>query len=442
VTTHITSITHNHRPGTVRAALSYRDFRIVWLGLFASSIGTWMQNVALPAYIDARTKSGFMVGLLVFAQLGPLLLLSIPGGMLADKVPRRPLLIVLQSCQAVFAVILAFLVANDSHLLPIFMCTLGTGVANALNAPAFQASIPLLVHRDDLQGAISLNATMINGSRVIGPSIAAILAARGLTAPYLFLINAATFAFVIVALAVVTIPVVKAAGPERGWRQLLSGVAIVRRRPVLARLLVSMVLFSFFCLPYVGLFPTVARLAFGMDPEAATFKWLYATWGLGACLGALANGTVLSRIDKKRLIPVGFAAFGVFLFGFALTRSPSLAFPLGFCLGFAYFGTTTAMLTVLQNNMDDHERARVMALWFMAFGGTVPLGNLVFGPIIDRIGPRWVLAGGAVFALFLARYCDVLRMNRRWRSPFGNRPGNSFETGHAAALDEHGIATG
>jgi MFS family permease len=435
-------VPHAHRPGTVRAALSYRDFRIVWFGLFASSIGTWMQNVALPAYIDGRTRSGLMVGAMVFAQLGPLLLLSIPGGILADRFPRRPWLITLQACQAVFAVVIAFLVASDSSLTLIFAATLGSGVANALNAPAFQASIPLLVHRRDLQGAISLNATMINGSRVIGPAIAAVLAARGLTAPHLFLINAATFAFVIAALAVVHIPMVRASGTEQGWRRLLSGVRIARERPVLGRLIATMVLFSFFCLPYVGLFPTVARMAFGLDPEGPTFKWLYATWGLGACLGALANGTVLSRVDKRRLIPVGLTAFGVFLLGFAVTTGPGLAFPLGFCLGFAYFGTTTAMLTVVQGHMEDHERARVMALWFMAFGGTVPLGNLAFGPVMDHIGPRWILGGGAVVAVLLARSCTLARLERGGRSAFRDRTRHTLEAGDPAALDEHGITAG
>ena len=106
------TLPHRHRPGTARAALAYRDFRLIWLGLFASNIGTWMQNFTLPAYIEHRTESAALVGLLVFMQLGPLLLLSIPAGVLADRFPRRPFLVAMQSVQLVFSVVLAALVAT------------------------------------------------------------------------------------------------------------------------------------------------------------------------------------------------------------------------------------------------------------------------------------------------------------------------------------------
>jgi MFS family permease len=436
---------HRFRPGTVQAALSYRDFRLVWIGAFASNIGTWMQNVALPAYIDARTSSGAAVGLLVFAQLGPLLLLSIPGGVIADKVPRRPWLVSMQVWQIVFSIILAALVARDASIAALFLANLGVGVGNALQAPAYQASIPMLVDRRDLPGAVSLNSTMINGSRVIGPSIAAMLAAWGVTTPQLFLVNAGTYLFVIAALLAVHLPRLTRRPGEQGWRQLLIGINIVRQRPVLGRLLATMAMFSFVCLPYVGLFPTVARLNLGLDPTGSTFKWLYATWGLGAMCGALAIGTVLARLPKRRLIPFGFLGFSIALGTFALLTRPALAFPVGAILGFFYFGTATSMLTVLQANTFDHERARVMSLWFMAFGGTVPLGNIVFGPVIDLVGARPVLLGGAVFALFLVWWCDLTRLERldpRYASISQQAMHQSLESSHAASLDENGISAG
>jgi predicted MFS family arabinose efflux permease len=382
---------------------------------------------------------------MVFAQLGPLLVLSIPGGIIADKVPRRPWLVSMQVWQIVFSVILAALVARDASITALFLANLGVGIGNALQAPAYQASIPMLVDRRDLPGAVSLNSTMINGSRVIGPSIAAMLAAWGVTTPQLFLINAGTYLFVIAALLVVHLPRIAGRHAEEGWRQLLTGVHIARSRPVLGRLLLTMSLFSFFCLPYVGLFPTVARMNLGLDPTGSTFKWLYATWGLGAMCGALAIGTVLARVPKRRLIPIGFFGFAVALAVFALVREPAVAFPVGAVLGFFYFGTATSMLTVLQANMFDHERARVMSLWFMAFGGTVPLGNIVFGPLIDAVGARPVLLGGAAFAFFLVWWCDLGRLERHnpaYASISQQAVHESFETGHAAALDEHGIAAG
>ena len=164
------ALPHPHRPGTARAAFSYRDFRWIWLGLFASNIGTWMQNFTLPAYVEERTGSAALVGLLVFTQLGPLLLLSIPAGVLADRFPRRPYLIVMQAIQGIFSVLLAVLVGLDAPLWTLFACSLVIGIGNALNAPAFQASVPLLVDRADLAGAVSLNSVMINGSRVHRPA--------------------------------------------------------------------------------------------------------------------------------------------------------------------------------------------------------------------------------------------------------------------------------
>src|SRR5215207_1307692 len=124
------ALPHRHRPGTARAALSYRDFRLIWLGLFASNIGTWMQNFTLPAYVEHRTESATLVGLLVFMQLGPLLLLSIPAGVLADRFPRRPYLVVMQAIQLVFSAVLAVLVAGDAPLWTLFACALVIGIGN------------------------------------------------------------------------------------------------------------------------------------------------------------------------------------------------------------------------------------------------------------------------------------------------------------------------
>lgn len=428
------------KPGSARAALAYRDFRLVWIGLFLSNIGTWMQNLALPAYVDARTESAAIVGILLFAQLGPLLLLSIPGGIIADKVPRKPWLIGMQWVQLVFSVVLAAIVSVDGPLWGLFLAQLAIGVANALNAPAFQASIPMLVDRQDLPGAISLNSVMLNGSRVVGPAIAAMLALWGVTTAQLFLVNAATYLFLIIALVSVRVPDVRAKHTETGWRRALTGVRIARSRRVLSRLLVSMFGFSFFSLVYVALYASVVRLNFGVNPKGATFKWLYAVWGLGAMLGALAVGTVLVHFDRRKLIVAGFTGFAVSLAAYALIRSPGPAFPVGLVLGFCYFLTATSMITIFQQNLRDTERASVMPLWFMAFGGSVTLGGLAFGKLVDHIGARWVMLGGAAFAVFLAWWCDLRRL-----APtdfLDEEADHGLEPRHPAALDEDGIAAG
>ncbi len=428
-------IDHGFRSGSARAALAYPDFRRMWVGSFASNVGTWMQNVVLPAYVYERTGKASVVGLLVFAQLGPLLLLSIPAGVIADRFDRRRWLVAMQVVQMCFSVALAPLVAADAPLWSLFGVALGVGVGNALNAPAWSAMLPTMVSKRDLSGSISLNSAMINGSRVIGPIIVASLSPFGVTSSQFFLINAVTYLFVVFALLSVHLPAPPKVAHEPGWHQFSAGLRLARDNPVTGRLLITLSTFSFLSLPYVGLFPAVAELNFGIDEKSPTYKWLYATWGLGACLGGLAIGTVFVGWDKRRLIRRGFAAFAVCLTAFALAREPIGGFIAGFVLGFAYFGTTTSMLTIMQSRLADHERGRVMSLWFMAFGGTVPLGNLVFGPVIDAIGARIVLLIGAAWAMWLAWWCDIEAIDQRQHV-------HAAPPDHTSLLDEHGISAG
>jgi len=401
---------HGRETGTARAAFSYRGFRIIFIGLALSQVGTWMQNFTLPAYIDDQTGRPALVGLMIFMQLGPLLILSIPGGVLADRVSKQKLQLVMQATMALLTIGLALFVGMGAPLWTLFAAQFGIGVANALNAPAFQSSMPLLVHRQDLPGAISLNSAMINGSRVLGPVLAALLAVLGMSVAQIFLVNAATYLFFIGALLVVRMPDVRGSNLAKGWRQLLTGVRIARDRMVLSRLLIGMFWFSLFSLVYIGLFPSVARLNLDIAPSSNTYRWLYAVWGGGAFFGAIAVGTWLSRFDRSVLIVRGFVGFGIALGVFSQLRTPELAFPVAFVLGFFYFMTATAITTTLQLNLKNTERATVMPLWFMAFGGTVPIGNLLFGIVIEWIGARTVLGFGAAFAIFLAWWVDLRRL--------------------------------
>ena len=408
--TQLPPLPHRHRAGTARAAFSYRNYRLVWTGMLLSNIGTWMQNLALPAYIDDRTGSAKIVSLLVFAQLGPLLLLAIPGGIIASRYNLQRYLLAMQWVQLVFSLVLAAIVSVDGPIWALFLAQTAIGVGNALNAPAFQASVPMLVDRRDLAGAISLNSTQLNGSRVAGPAIAALLAIWGVSTSQIFIINAATYLFLIISLFMVQIPDIRSAPTETGWRRALSGVNIAKSRRVLSRLLISMTAFSLFCLIYVGLFSSVARLNFGISPVGSTYRWLYAVWGFGALCGALATGTFLSHIHRPIIIRRGFVGFAIALAIFASIESIAWAFPVGFVLGLFYFMTANAMVTVFQQNLRDNERVTVMPLWFMSFGGTVTIGGLLAGPMIDAIGARWVLFFGALVALFLAWWCDLDRL--------------------------------
>jgi MFS family permease len=307
--------------------------------------------------------------------------------------------------------LLAFFAANDVAIWLIFTAQLGVGIGNALQIPGWSSMLTTLVPPKDLPGAISLNSTVINGARVIGPIIVAVLAQWNVSTAQFFSINAATYLFVIFALVSVKIPEFTR-DTTAGWRRFTFAFKIARERIVVSRLVLTLASFSLLSLPYVGLFPAVAKLNFGIESQSSTYNWLYATWGFGACLGGLSVSTLFVDIDNRRLIRVGFASFSISMMAFAFAPNVGLAFFSAFFLGAAYFFTTTSMQTVLVSGLSPEIRARVMALWFMAFGGTVPIGNLVFGPLIDRYGSQWLLIMGSLWAAVLWWWCDIERVER------------------------------
>src|SRR6059058_594574 len=309
------------RRGTAQAALRNRDFRIFWGGTFASNIGTWMQNVLLGAFGYELTGSAVFVGILFFAQLGPLLFMSTVGGVLADVVDRRKLLIITQVEQLVLSMLLAVLAAggNPSRV-ALVACVFAIGVGNSLSAPAIAAILPTLVPRADLPGAVSLQSVQMNLSRVIGPAIGAVIYSRTGAAP-VFAINAGTYIF--------------------------------------------------------------------------------------AVAGAISVGTLLAGRSKAPIPRLGLVVFAGLLTVFALLRTDVPAYPLGFVLGFFYFLVITSLATVLQENVDDSSRGRIMALWIMGFGGIVPVGVLVGGFVANYTSVTLVLLIGAAAALLLAPYAKL-----------------------------------
>ncbi len=396
------------RRGTAQAALRNRDFRIFWGGTFASNIGTWMQNVLLGAFGYELTGSAVFVGVLFFAQLGPLLFMSTVGGVLADVVDRRKLLIITQLEQLVLSVVLAGLAAagNPSRL-GIVVCVFAIGVGNSLSAPAIAAILPTLVPKADLPGAVSLQSVQMNLSRVIGPAIGAVIYSRTGAAP-VFAINAGTYLF---AVAGVVLARYRQYAPgeveETGMARLLSGFRLAARDPLIRRILTTLVLFSFFSLSFVGLMPAIAADNFGIRPRSIEYGLLYAVFGLGAATGAISVGTLLAGRSKAPIPRLGLFVFAGLLTVFALLRADAPAYPLGFVLGFSYFLVITSLATVLQENVDDGIRGRIMALWIMGFGGIVPVGVLVGGFVASYTSVTLVLLIGAAAALVLAPYAKL-----------------------------------
>jgi MFS family permease len=385
-----------YRRGTAQAALRNRDFRIFWGGTFASHTGTWMQNVLLGAFI------------LFFAQLGPLLFMSTVGGVLADVVDRRKLLIITQLVQLVLSFVLAGLAAaSNPSRVAIVVCVFAIGVGNALSAPAIAAILPTLVPREDLPGAVSLQSVQMNLSRVIGPAIGAVIYSQFSAAP-VFALNAGTYLF---AIAAVVFARYHHYAPgeveETGLARLLSGFRIAARDPLIRRILTTLVLFSFFSLTFVGLMPAIAADNFGIRPRSVEYGLLYASFGLGAATGAISVGTLLAGRSKAPVPRLGLIVFAGLLTVFALLRSSAPAYPLGFVLGFFYFLVITSLATVLQENVDDSIRGRIMALWIMGFGGIVPVGVLVGGFVASYTNVTLLLLIGAVAALLLAPYAKL-----------------------------------
>ncbi|MFN8104184.1 MAG: MFS transporter, partial [Acidimicrobiia bacterium] len=333
------------RVGTARAALAYPAFRRVYFGSLASSIGSWMQNVILGAYVYQQTHSSTWVGLVALAQLGPLLLLSLVGGMIADRFDRRWVLIVVSVEQAAFSLVIARLTSGGSgSMWLLFGAVLAIGIGQAIYSPAYAALIPTLVKPRDIAGAISLNSASMNLSRVIGPAIGGILFAR-VGAPWVFVGNAATYAFIILALWGLDLPRVTVPTGDGRLRRLLGGIHIAREDRVVGRCLTTMVTFSLFCLPVAILMPVLAHENLGIGEESVAYGFLYAVFGSGAVVGALSIGTFLAHRNLARVVRGGLLGYAVALGAFALDHHPAAAYPIAFCVGAFYFVVVTSLST-------------------------------------------------------------------------------------------------
>jgi MFS family permease len=389
-------------PGTARSALAARDFRRLWVATFSSNVGTWMQNVALGAFAYRLSPSASFVALIGFAQLGPLLVLAPIGGVLADVVDRRRLLVLTNLEQLVFSVVLAVLATTDHPSREaLFAVVLAIGIGNALAGPPLSSLLPNLVPREDLPGAISMQSVQMNLSRVIGPAIGGVLL-PAIHASGVFALNAATYLFA-VAGALSIRPITQThASTDTGLRRLFGGVAVARRDPLIRNVLLTIASISFFSLPFIGLMPVIAAQSLHMDVTGLGYGLLYACFGLGAASGAITVGSVLVGRPREPVIAIGLALFGVMLAVFAVLRDAAPAYPVVFGVGYFYFASVTSLSTRMQEKLDDAVRGRVMALYMMAFGGTVPIGLLAAGPVAGVTSITAVLVFGAAVALLLA----------------------------------------
>ena len=387
-------------PDPFWSAFRIRRYRIFWVGALVSNIGAWMQNVAQGWLVLELTDSAFMLGLVGFAGTLPWLILLLVGGVYADRLDRRRVLIRANVAMMVFATVLTALtwtgVVRIWHVLAI---SLASGSAIALAAPAFQAFLHDLVDRRDLQNAIALNSAQFNLSRIVGPSLAGLtLGAIGLAG--CFAVNTLSYVAAIVALVLIRAGSRPGPAPAPVWQSIVEGVGYVRERPRIRAILAIAALISALAMPYATLLPIVARDALGLD--ASGLGWLFAIGGVGAVAGALS---IAFRHALPRRGPwlLGCAiATGLATMALGLSRAPVAA---GASLvGIGFFATSGVALsnTLLQELVDDAMRGRVLSMFGLAFMGTFPIANLLTGTMAGLTSASTTLAvTGALLAVIV-----------------------------------------
>jgi MFS family permease len=367
-----------------------------------------MQAVAQGWLVLQLTNSAFWLGLDAFMATAPGFALTLVGGVFADLVDRRRLLIYTQVVAGLAALGLATLVW--SHAVNRWM-VLGfsfvTGCCMALASPSYLALTFDLVGREDLANAIALNSTQFQLSRVLGPALAG-FGFRLFGLAGCFFVNGLSFIAVVVSLGMVRVepgmhapstPAHSVRDRHALWRDLLDGFAYVRNRPRVFSLLLISSVNSLFGAPYFALIPIYARDVFHQG--ATGLAWLMGTAGAGAFFGA-ALLTVLGDFRRKGWAVLGGSlGFGLCVIGFALSTRLIFSYIFLFGLGFALVTSVAVVNTLLQKLVTDQMRGRVMSMFILSFIGTMPIGNIIAGSASQRFGvPHTLATGGVVIAVF------------------------------------------
>ena len=394
------------------AALSVPNYRLYYAGQATSLAGTWMQMTAQAWLVLTLTHSSTALGIIIALQTLPVLLLGPYGGVIADRVNKRRLMIILQGAMGVQALILGVLtVTGEVQYWQIGVLAALLGLNNAFENPARQSFMLEMVGPEHLRNAVSLNSVMANTARVVGPAIAGILIAT-VGIGECFLVNAASFAAVIASLLAMDRTALHPTAPApRARGQLREGFRYVRRTPEIAIPLLMMALAG--CLTYEFQVTLPVMATRGLHVGSTGFGFMTSAMGIGAVLG----GLVVAARGKIGLRPLTIAAAG---FGGALalaTLAPSLPLELAI-LPFVGWGSISFMSmanSTLQLTAAPEMRGRVMSLWFVGFQGSTPIGGPIVGWLMAAAGARAGLGLGAVTILVVA-LGGVLALYRTRRS--------------------------
>lgn len=389
-------------PSAALRPLRSRNFALLWSASLVSNIGTWLQTVAVGAYVTELTGQFRWTGLVAAAGFLPVGLLGPVGGALADRVDRRKALIAANLAEAGLASLLAVLVATGgASAAVVTLVVFAAGCVSSMLFPMQQALVPDLVPREDLLAATSLGSTQFNLGRVLGPALAAVVIASASFA-WAFALNAASFFAVIAALVVLRVPARTSVPDETPLvPRIRAGVRVARDEPGCRAAIGLIALVAVGASPFIALVPaTASNLTDGGGEAVARVAGILTTaQGIGAVAGALALAGLAARFGRRRVLVTSLVACPLALVPYAAAPSVPLAAVAMAVVGATYICVLSGMSTVVQLRAPAAYRGRVLSLYFVALGALYPLAALVQGVLADVVGLRQVTIGGAVLLL-------------------------------------------
>ncbi len=376
-------------PQIVRA-LRNPNFRLFWSGNFLSNIGTWMQNVAQGWLVLLLTNSAFWLGVVGFAGSIPFLFFTLFGGVIADRVDKRRLLIVTQSVMMVLAFALAALAwFKVITVWEVAVIAFLNGTAMSMNAPSYQALVPRLVKREDLTNAIALNSAQFNMSRILGPTLGGYAMVLFGVAGNFFL-NGVSFLAVLWALVRIRYPEEKPARRESMWVSLQGGFNYVRNEPQMLVLVWMTVVVSFLGIPFLTFIPYFAKIQ--LNSGESGLGWLLASSGAGAVLGAITVAARGMLRHRGAVVTIGGVVFFAVIIGFCYSHSFALSQCFALVEGYSAILMISSFNISIQHLSSDEMRGRVMSIYTTSFLGLPPLGALLAGELSRHIPTSLALA--------------------------------------------------
>jgi predicted MFS family arabinose efflux permease len=409
--------------GRIAIALVYRDFRLLWAGAFTSSIGTWMQKVAQAWLIVTMTgsRSAFFLGLDSFLAELPLLLLTVIGGVIADRHDRRFLILMSQITQMLVALTLALLVfTRRIHIAQVLTLSFTVGCVRAFGGPAYQSLLPILVDREHIPNAIALNAIQFNLAQVIGPMFAgAVLSAFGMVA--CFGLNGFSFLFVIAAILLLrNVPSLPPATEGIGI-QLRDGLRFVQATPNLATVMAVGFFTTLLGVPLFTFLPIITRDIFHRD--VAFYTTLMAFSGAGALTGALIVAWLGKSRHMGRILMMLLILFGATITCFGLSRRSVVSASILFLGGSLFVMISSLATSVAQLLAPPAMLGRVVSVYLIAFMGGSPLGSIASGWLVTHIGsaPKMLEVNGSALTLLALYFLSTTRGSKFSRQVGGTR---------------------